>query len=235
MLVHLQVSIMEGWIKIYRSITDHWIWGNPDYFKAWITMLMTVNYEKKQTLVDGEILICDRGQSLLSLSSWANLFKWKSVKRVRTFFELLEKDGIIVREGLRKTTRVTICKYDSYQGNGQTEGTQRARSGHAAGTHGATTKEGKKGKKERNINNIIPELPFLSLEFANSWNDWCTYRKEKGKTLSPTSIKKQLDFLKTVPESEAIEIINNSIMNGWQGLFPLKNKTKPPVNPYKIQ
>jgi len=112
---------MEGWIKLHRKIIEHWIFSNPHYFRAWVIMLFTVNYEFKKVLINGHLIDCDRGQSVLSLESWVNLFgvskksgSW-TFQKVRTFFELLEEDGMITKENMIKTTRITICNYNTYQ------------------------------------------------------------------------------------------------------------------------
>ena len=116
-----------GWISLHRRIRSHWIWENPEYLKAWICILLEVNHEKNKVLIEKELIECDTGQSLHSLKSWAKLFgkKW-TIHKVRTFFILLENDSMIVREGLRKTSRVTVCNYDSYQKTGQANGRQTA-------------------------------------------------------------------------------------------------------------
>lgn len=112
----------EGWIKLYRKITDHWVWENQQYLHAWLTILVTANYEPKDTIIQGEKIHCERGQSILSLQSWTVLFgrEW-TVQKTRTFFDLLKKDGMITTEGLHKTTRLTICKYEDYQSEQQAD------------------------------------------------------------------------------------------------------------------
>ena len=116
---------MTGWIKIHRAISDHWIFQNESYLKAWITILITVNHEPKKVLIHGELIACERGQSVLSLSSWAEKFgkNW-TIQKVRTLLLLLEKDQMIIVEGLQKTTRLTVCKYDDYQNGQQTDNKQ---------------------------------------------------------------------------------------------------------------
>jgi hypothetical protein len=46
------------------------------------------------------------------------------------------------------------------------------------------------------------------------------YRREKQKSLTPTTIKKQLTMLATMGPDTAAETIQRSITNGWTGLFP---------------
>lgn len=67
-------------------------------------------------------------------------------------------------------------------------------------------------------------LPFFEEISNNAWMDWIRYRKEIGKKLSLTTKNAQIKFLKQFSDQEIAEIINNSIKNGWQGLFDLKKK-----------
>jgi len=108
---------MSGWIKLHRSCLNHWLYKSKKprtRREAWEDMLLIVNFEPKKTLIRGQLYTCDRGQSLLSLDSWAKEFNW-TVQQVRTFFKLLENDKMITIEGMQYTTRLTICNYDIYQ------------------------------------------------------------------------------------------------------------------------
>ncbi len=60
---------------------------------------------------------------------------------------------------------------------------------------------------------------------AEKWDEWVQYRKEIRKTLKPITIKKQMLFLSKYKEQHE-EILETSMMNGWQGLFaPKQQKT----------
>lgn len=122
---------------------DHWLYTERRPLtkrEAWENILLTVNYEPSKVLIRGQVYECGRGQSLLSLNSWADQFMW-SIKQVRTFFSMLENDNMIITEGLQYTTRLSVCNYDTYQDKGHTEGTPRANEGHTEGTPRATIKE----------------------------------------------------------------------------------------------
>jgi hypothetical protein len=125
---------MSGWIKLYRSIRDHWVFQDENYFRAWCIILMKVNHEPNKVLIHGKLYECERGQSLLSLQSWVEEFgitRW-TVQKVRTFFKLLQEDEMIKLEGMRKTTRLTVCNYDTYQDSQQTANKQPTSSQQAA-------------------------------------------------------------------------------------------------------
>jgi hypothetical protein len=88
-----------------------------------------------------------------------------------------------------------------------------------------TLKESKgKESKVKKSNNKVAALPFLSDEFSHAWNEWQTYLKQKRKTPTELTTKKQINQLKKLNEKDAIETINRSIQNGWQGLFPSDGK-----------
>lgn len=104
----------DGWIKIHRSIQQNWIWKDPIKFSWWMDILLNVNYSDSKVNIGLELYDCKRGQSIMSLQNWAE--RWKVSKdTARNFLKLLEKDGMILHEGLGKTTRITVCKYDDYQ------------------------------------------------------------------------------------------------------------------------
>ena len=107
-------EVNSGWISIYRSIRNHWIWQDPVKLKWWIDILLAVNHEDKKVNIRMRLIECKRGQTVMSLRNWAD--RWKVSKdTTRNFFELLKKDKMIITENLINTTRLTVCNYDIYQ------------------------------------------------------------------------------------------------------------------------
>jgi len=105
---------MAGWIKIERDIIYHWIWTDPVKLKWWLDLLLMVNHSDTVVNLGFQLLVCSRGQSVMSLKSWAE--RWGVSKdTVRNYFVLLCKDKMISIENLKITTRITICNYDAYQ------------------------------------------------------------------------------------------------------------------------
>ena len=146
----------NSWIKLTRGIQKHWVFDDPNYFKAWVTILLNVNFKDGKQLIEGDLIICKRGQSILSLQSWAKLFgKGWTIQKVRTFFKLLQKDNMVKQEGLRKTTRLSVCNYETYQSEQQTANTQLTHSQQTANTQLTTieeSKERKEGKEDTEPN-----------------------------------------------------------------------------------
>jgi hypothetical protein len=118
-----------GWISIHRKIKNHWIWKSPRRFQWWIDILISVNHEDKKVIINGTLIDCKRGQTVKSLDTWAK--EWRVSKgAVRDFFKLLHGDSMIFSENLKISTRITVCNYDSYQGELHGEETQRKREGY---------------------------------------------------------------------------------------------------------
>lgn len=105
---------MIGWIRLHRSIKEHWIYNDEKKLKWWIDILLTVNHKDNSILIKGQLIECKRGQSVRSLDTWAK--DWNTTKKtVSLFLKLLEKDKMIFVENLKISTRLTVCNYDSYQ------------------------------------------------------------------------------------------------------------------------
>jgi hypothetical protein len=104
----------KGFISLFRSIRKHWIWQDAEKLKWWIDILLEVNHKPKKVLIGSKLIDCNRGQSINSLLTWAK--RWRTnVSAVRRFLHLLESDSMIRIENVSKTTRITVCKYESYQ------------------------------------------------------------------------------------------------------------------------
>lgn len=114
----------EGWIKLHREVTSHWIWEIDEPFSkrgAWIDLLLMVNHKKRKLYFDGELIECRRGETITSETKLADRWGWSRTK-LRSFLELLENDGMIKKHTKNKRyTIVSICEYDTYQKSETTE------------------------------------------------------------------------------------------------------------------
>lgn len=131
----------KGFITLDREIMTHWIWDNPIYYKAWTQILMTVNYKPEKSLIKGQLFECERGQKLYSLNTWVSVLgKDWSLQRLRTFFNLLSKCEMIELENLSKTTRLTVCNYNTYQNSQHDSNTLATRCQHDSNILATTSK-----------------------------------------------------------------------------------------------
>lgn len=110
---------MQGWISLHRKIQEHKLWKEPRVFsraEAWIDILMEVQHKEEQDeiVIKNTTITCARGQSIKSIQTWAERWTW-SVSSVRRFLQWLKREEMITIENLRKTTRLSVCKYETYQ------------------------------------------------------------------------------------------------------------------------
>jgi hypothetical protein len=155
---------MSGWIKLHRQLTEHWIWNNSDYLKWWLDILMEVNHTDQKTLIKGILFECKRGEKLYSLDTWAK--RWKTNKsKVRRFFDLLQKDEMIVLKNETITTRLTVCKYDSYQDERNANETQVKRKRNASETQTTPIQECNNDNNVNNENKVYKSFKHLSITF----------------------------------------------------------------------
>jgi hypothetical protein len=161
-----------GWIKIHRSIQEHWIYGKnrilSDY-EAWLDILMQVNYEDGQFRPSPGIVInVKRGESVNSLDTWSKRFGWHK-SRVRRFFNLLQKENMIQLKSETKSTHLTVCNYDSYQGSRHEVDTIPTRFRHEVDTKLTPIKEVKNIRsKESNTKAFVPPVLEEVIEFFSS-------------------------------------------------------------------
>ena len=90
------------------------------------------------------------------------------------------------------------------------------------------TKEIKQKKIKEKKADVVFEIPdkLNTPEFLQAWEEWQTYRKQRRQTLTAFSIKKQIEFLASIGVQDAVISINESIRNGYTGLFPVKQAAR---------
>jgi hypothetical protein len=78
---------------------------------------------------------------------------------------------------------------------------------------------------------VQPEVPMAIPGLDEEvWQRWVAYRKSIGKPLRPVSfLSAAVDLAKHGANQAAV--VEQSIAQGWQGLFPLKQAGKPTKDP----
>ncbi len=145
----------NNWIKLNRSITDHWLWSSGETFsrgQAFIDLLLMAAYADHPVMSQGKKIDLKRGSMVTSIRYLADRWRWSKDKTMH-FLNDLEADGTIEKSSDTKRTVLTIVNYDKYQGLVTSDRTQNGRKTDADRTQNGQTKESKEGK--RNISNIF--------------------------------------------------------------------------------
>lgn len=167
---------MAGFIKIYRSMFDHWIYADAEKFKAFIDLIQLARWKDEKLLLGNDLITVPRGSFYTSELKLAERWGW-SRHKTRDFLKLLESDGMITKKGTSQGTMLTIENYSFYQDEGPTESTakvqQKDNVGSARGQQKDTTRytkeEGKEGirnyKKDKKEKKEETPPPLSSLSF----------------------------------------------------------------------
>ena len=122
----------NGWIKIRKSIYNHWLWENAEYLKWWIDLLLMANWEDDKKLVGKQLVEVKRGQLIASMSFLMN--RWgRSRKMIEHFLNLLYKEQMISKDVKHNISLITISNYDKHQANDKEMG--KAQKGASKGAH----------------------------------------------------------------------------------------------------
>lgn len=192
MVQDYQENYGKGWISLYRSIKDHWVWSDPIKLKWWLSVLFEVNHTDNKVAIGYNVIECKRGQSLKSLRTWATEFEC-GTKAATKFFDMLEKDGMITREtigkGKHSTTLLTVCNYDTYQSKKvdkeTLDATQGKRKGDTKETQGRH--KGHTNNNDNNANNENNEDKYPFSEF------WDVYDKKSDRAACESKWSKLKD------------------------------------------
>ena len=149
------IEIRPGWIKLHRRLLD-WEWYEDQNTKAvFLHCLLKANVADK-TWKGEEI---NRGQFITSTQCLAKEVHL-SLKAVRVAINKLKWGQEIDTFGASHWTKITVCKYDTYQSQKQEEGQAKLDN---RGKQGAS-----KGQQLKNNKNQKEEIPIsFSIEIPS--------------------------------------------------------------------
>ena len=108
----------RGYISLYRSIQNHWLYGEDEpfsYFQAWVDLLMLAKYKDEVFHYRGREVFGKRGRVYRSIAVLSKRWNW-SREKTNKFLKALEREGMIVLEASRTLTEIEIVNYAKYQG-----------------------------------------------------------------------------------------------------------------------
>ena len=101
-------SLKQGYITIPRALLNRQATdGAAGETEAFLQILAHTNYSDVPYDINGTIILCKRGDSLISYHHWSNIFGWTRPKTTR-FFQRLAKGGIIDSSLIRKRYSISV-------------------------------------------------------------------------------------------------------------------------------
>jgi len=144
-----------GWVKLHRQFKD-WEWYNKsEMVHLFIHCLIKANHESK--MWQGEnIEIGSFVTSLQKLSIDTGI----SIQTIRTCLKKLEKTNEIIIKSTNKLTKISVCKYESYQLESETTNKQLTNNQQTTNKQLTTTKEYKEYKEYKEGNSSSTKNEF---------------------------------------------------------------------------
>lgn len=181
----------EGWIKLHRAIQEHWLWDDEPFTRgqAFIDLLLMVNHKDKKIMFNGELIEVKKGSKITSLRQLSDRWKW-STNKVKKYLEQLQKDGMINYKCDNKKTLLTIENYSVYQGQGNTEETQKKQERNTEETEKEHRSDAEENQKKTNKND--KEYIKNDKECNKKEKEWEEGEEEKVPSLPPLSFPTQI-------------------------------------------
>lgn len=207
-----------GFIVLYRSLLK-WEWyDDSNTMRLFVHLLLLANHADKKwhgTTVE-------RGQVVTSIGHLSRDLKITK-QSIRTSLEHLKSTGEITIQATNKYSLVTVANYGVYQDVNEKSTrkvTRKATFNQQSTNNQLTTNNN--DNNENNINNI-GESCFQS-EVEKAMASFIDCRMKLKKPMTERAIDLAWEKLRSLStdENEQIQIINQSILRGWSGLFPIK-------------
>lgn len=145
-----------GYIKLYRKVTNSFVWTNSDMFKLWILCLMKASHEDRKFLFNGQEVRLTSGQFVTGAHAIAKEYNegassdkaiaWRTLWR---WLKKFENEELLTIQSNARYSVITIKNWSDYQSGDKPLTSQRQSSDKPLTTY----KNEKNDKNEKNINN----------------------------------------------------------------------------------
>jgi hypothetical protein len=214
----------EGWIKLHRQLLESEVFASEKALKIWVWILLKANFKNRfvplRIGAGQSVVEIGRGQLLFGRFSaedelginGSTIYKW--IKK-------MEQSKMITIKSNSHYTIITVCKYDDYNQEEDTEVTTIEQPSNNTVTteeqHGNTPKKEKNVKKEKNNNKFNFKKSLLDLGINEQIvSDWLKVRSKKNAANTKTAFDGILREINKTRLS-ANECIKIAVERNWQG------------------
>ena len=216
----------NGWVKLHRKMLDNpIIMKDAEHLAVWMYLLLNATHAEYPALFKGKKITLQPGQLITGRKSIASTL-CVSESKVTRILSAFESEQQIEQLTSNKNRLISVVNWDKYQIFDQQNEQQMNNNWTTTEQQVNTNKKNKNVKNEKNVINYsdIPELNEAILEFIK-------FRKSIKKPMTDNAVKLMLGKLNKMTSNvgEQIEILNQSILGGWTGIYPLKQTKKEPI------
>lgn len=230
---------MAGWVKLHRTITDSFVFQNPDRLKFWVWCLCKASHRERKQNVGLQEVDLKKGQFIFGrkkASSELSMDESKIYRLLKTF----ENRNKIEVKSNNKFSVVTIVNWTFYQGEEQQSEQQ-------------TNNKLTTNQQQSNTNKNVKKVKNVNKEYTDDFIEmYSKYPRPENKRQTFTNYSKLLkeythDQLMTCVDNYIIKVkadgTDKTFMKvssnffGKQAIFEdylIKNKTTEPKSKLKV-
>ena len=211
---------MEGWIKLYRKLIENPIFLKPELLQLFIYCLLKANHEAQRIIFNGQEIEIKLGQFITGRNAMAKDLKQNPITTYKRL-KILENLQILNIKSNNKFSVVTVVNYGLYQSEEIKRNTKRNNKGTTREQQGNTNKNDKNDKNDKKYKIIRSPIEIAIDDFKE-------FRKKIKKPMTDRAVELLVNKLNKLASDDETKIamLNQSIVNGWQGVFPLKGDTQ---------
>ena len=228
------------YIKLYRRILNNpVVCKDADHFSIWVYLLLVATHTEREKIFKGKKITLNPGQLItgrIAISEKLSI----SQSKVQRVLKNLENEQQIEQQTSNRNRLITILNWNDYQGNEQQIEQQvnnkRTTSEQPVNTYKndknvKNDKNDKKGKEK----NTKKETYFPHDEKLNqAFLDFMEMRKKIKAPMTERAITMMIKKINKHDNDTAIQMLENSIINNWKDIYPLKEDDKKPKSTNKF-
>lgn len=220
---------MSGWIKLHRKILDNPIvCRDSDYLAVWTYLLLNATHKEYSAVFSGQKITLLPGQLITGRKSISEQFNI-SESKVQRILKAFENDRQIEQQTSNKNRIISILSWVEYQDveqqNEQPVNNKRTTTEQQVNTNKNVKNLRTKELKNKDIKDNTAFSDYTENDsLIETLNSFVEFRKKIKKPLTDNAIKLLLSKLDNLAsnDNDKIAVLEQSILNGWQGVFALK-------------
>ena len=217
----------NGYILLHRCLMDKPIWfqSTPEQKVILVTLLLMANHEQSEWIWQGIKFEVQPGQFVTSID---RIVKKAGVSKqsVRTALVKFEKLEFLTNKSTKTGRLISIVNWHTYQ-------VEKRKSNKDANkdltkNQQRPNKDLTPNKNDKECKNDKKYIYSENIELQKAINDFILMRRSIKKPMTEHAIELMLGKLNKLAtnDQDKIKILNQSIMNSYQGIFPLKERTQ---------
>jgi len=221
---------IAGWISLHRKILDNPIvCKDSDHLAVWIYLLLNATHTNYDAIFKGKRITLIPGQLITGRKSISTQIKVEEFK-VQRILKTFENAQQIAQQTSSQNRLISILNWDTYQQGAQqneqqvhNDCTTDAQRVHTNNKDNKVNNNNNDNKKNIGLKKCIEDYTN-NQAIIESITGFIEMRKIIKKPLTDKALVMvfaKLDKL-SKNDAEKIEILNQSVMNSWQGVFPIR-------------